>query len=221
MIVRLAVALCAAALFGFALGWAHDPLYATRNLVKFPLLIATTATTCAASYWLSARLLGLRLPFLATQRLAWKLYDDASVLLGSLAPAVFFLACVLRATDDGRLGEYDRFLAANVALIALAGTIALVRQARSVAVLNGVARGRARAIVVVWLLLSLLVGGQASFWMRPFFGFPATRGWRPPFFFMNTPDLRGATNFFEAVGQALRHPGLPSDLEERMRELGR
>jgi len=46
--------------------------------------------------------------------------------------------------------------------------------------------------------------------MRPFFGFPLTRGDVPPFFFGAEPDARGATNFCEAVPQTLQRPPLPS-----------
>jgi len=39
--------LVGAAAYGFALGAAHDDLYAARNMVEFPLLITSTATICS------------------------------------------------------------------------------------------------------------------------------------------------------------------------------
>jgi hypothetical protein len=57
------------------------------------------------------------------------------------------------------------------------------------------------------------VGGQAAFFMRPFFGFPATRGNTPPFFVGAKPDLRGATNSYEAVWPTIRRPRLPKYLD--------
>jgi hypothetical protein len=201
------------AAYGFALGSAHSELYATRNLLKFPLLIAITGVVCALAYWIVARGSGARLSFPAVQRATWRLFHDMSVLLASLAPAVIFLAWTARATDDGVLGTYDSFLSFNIAIVAVAGSLALLRQARELFTQHGLAPGRARLLVSLWLALSLGVGGQAAFVMRPFFGFPATRGNTPPFFVLSEPDLRGATNFYEMVWQTIQRPKLPARLD--------
>jgi hypothetical protein len=215
MIRSAALTLGCAALYGFALGSAHSELYALRNLLKFPLLLATTGAVCALSWWFVARLVGAPLSFLGTQRAAGMLFKDASALLASLAPVVFFVARCLRATDDGQLGGYDAFLASNLAAVALCGGLALRRQSR--ALLRGahLSRARARTLVASWLVLTLAVGGQGAFYLRPFFGFPATRGARPPLFLGPEPDVRGATNFFEAVAQTLARPALPQKWPER------
>ncbi|MSR47136.1 MAG: hypothetical protein EXS13_08735 [Planctomycetes bacterium] len=210
-----------AALYGFAAGFGHDLHYASRDMVKFPLLLLVTASVGATSAWLVALLLGLELGFMATQRLAVALFRDVAVLLGSLAPIVFFLACVGRGRGDDPRGEYDLFLGSNMAAIALCGTLALLRQVRRLSVAGTISRTRARAIALLWLTLWLLVGGQAAFWMRPFFGYPATRGVRAPWFLGEEPDLRGATNFFEAVAQFVRREAMPADLEQRIGRLGR
>jgi hypothetical protein len=84
-----------------------------------------------------------------------------------------------------------------------------VRQARELLREHGLSRGRTLALISAWLALTLGVGGQAAFYLRPFFGFPATRGNHPPFFLGAAPDVRGATNFYEAVLQTLSHPPLP------------
>jgi hypothetical protein len=198
------------AVYGFALGSAHSELYATRNLLKFPLLVAITGSVCALAYWIVARLCAAPLSFLAVQRATGRLFHDLSVLLASLSPAVAFLAWTARATDDGKLGTYDSFLAFNLAIVAVAGALALVRQARELFSRHGLDPVRAKFLAGAWLLLSLGVGGQAAFVMRPFFGFPATRGNTPPFFVGSEPDLRGATNFYEAVWQTIRRPPLPA-----------
>jgi hypothetical protein len=200
-------AVCAA-LYGYALGAAHSDLYAARNIVKFPLLIAVTATVCALSYWLTARVMGARLGFAAAQRIAWRLFHDTTLLLASLSPAVLFVAWATRATDDGRLGDYDTILALNVMAVATAGTTALRHQARTLAGAVPGTRGP-WLLVGAWLLLTLGVGGQAAFYLRPFFGFPASRGGRPPFFLGTTPDVRGATSFYGAVWQTITRPPLP------------
>lgn len=206
---RLIGALLGPAAYGFALGSAHSELYAVRNLVKMPLLIVVTASICSLSYWIAARALAAPLSFASVQRSAWKLFQDLGVLLGSLSPAIFFVARAARANDDGELGEYDAFLALNMACVGASGTIALVHQSRELLAAHGLRRGRARALVAVWLALSLFAGGQAAFSMRPFFGFPATRGNVPPWFLGHERDLRGATNFYESVWQTIRQPPLP------------
>lgn len=213
--------LAGAALYGFAAGFGHDLHYACRDVVKFPLLLLLTAGVGAVSAWLVALLLQLRLDFMATQRLAFALFRDVAVLLGSLAPIVFFLACVGRRDDGDPRGEYDLFLGSNMTAIALCGTLALLRQVRRLSAAGTVSRHRARAIAILWLALWLLVGGQGAFWMRPFFGYPATRGVQAPWFLGEEPDLRGATNFFEAVAQFVRREAMPTDLERRIRRLAR
>jgi len=212
MRTALVTALCAAA-YGFALGSAHSELYAARNLAKLPLLVLVTGGVCALAYFTVARGTGAKLSFFDVQRATWRLFHDLAVLLASLSPAVFFLARTARATDDGKLGSYDAFLAFNLVAFACAGSLALVRQARGLFAEHAVAPARANVLVACWLALSLGVGGQAAFYLRPFFGFPATRGNTPPFFLGAEPDLRGATNFYEAVWQTIRRPALPRWLD--------
>lgn len=197
------------AAYGFALGSAHSDLYALRNLVKLPLLVVVTTTVSSMSYWITARALRAPLTFVEVQMYAWRLFQDLGVLLGSLSPAVFFVARVARATDDGKLGDYDAFLALNMLCVAVAGTIALVKQARTLLQDRDLSKPRAVSLVGVWLALSLFVGGQVAFSMRPFFGFPATRGNVPPWFLGREADLRGATNFYESVWQTIQQPPLP------------
>lgn len=204
---------CSAA-YGYALGTAHSELYAARNLVKLPLLFAVTGVVCSLAYFVVARAVGAPLSFLAVQRATWRLFHDLAVLLASLAPVVLFLALVARHSDDGQLGQYDLFLALNMLAVAVAGTLALARQSRGLFEEHRLEPPRARLLVGTWLLLTLMVGGQAAFWMRPFFGFPITRGYAaPPFFLKTEPDLRGASNFFEAVLQTIEHPALPEWLK--------
>ncbi|MEW6071750.1 MAG: hypothetical protein AB1726_04020 [Planctomycetota bacterium] len=205
----LGVLIVASAIYGYTVGAAHDQIYATRNLLKFPLLVLSTTIVCSLAYWVLARFFFLRLSFGRVQMLSLALFRDASVLLASLAPVNFFLAQVLVHTDDGRLGEYSLFLGLNVFFVALCGTVALVRQGRSVLATKITSRRRVSAVVLSWLVLSLVVGGQASFYLRPLFGLPASRGNIPPFALGSTPDVRGATNFFEAVLQVFTAPPLP------------
>lgn len=96
------------------------------------------------------------------------------------------------------LGDYPLSLGLNIVLIGTAGSFALVRHARGLLSRRGVGARRGSAVVVVWLALSLLVGGQASFYLRPFFGIAVVDP-APPLFEGSNPDFRRAHNFFEVV----------------------
>ena len=110
--------------------------------------------------------------------------------------------------DEDGLGAYDWFLGLNIGFVATAGCLALVHQASALLRADHTAP-QARAIVAAWLAVTLPVGGQMAFYVRPLFGLPATRGQTPPWFLGTTPDVRGATNFFEMVAQIAARPPLP------------
>jgi len=200
---------CASAIYGFSLGSAHSWLYAQRNLVKFPLLITGTGLVCGLCYWVAARFIGARLSRRDVSELTVTMFRDTAILLASLSPVTFFLGRVLVYEDDGRLGEYGLFLGLNVCFIAVCGALALVRQGRRLLVRAAVSSPRATTIVLTWLVVSLFVGGQAAWYLRPIFGLPASRGQVPPFALGSTPDVRGATNFYEAMLQIFERPALP------------
>ena len=209
MIKTLASLIVASAVYGFTVGSAHCLLYASRNLIKFPLLILSTAIVCSMAYYVMARFLTPELTFRQVQSLVIKLFRDMSILLASLCLPNFFIAQILVHTDDARLGEYSFFLGLNVVFVAVSGTLALVHQARAILAACKVTRRRVLTVISSWLLLTLLVGGQAAFYLRPFFGLPASRGCTPPFALGAAPDVRGATNFYEAIIQIFTEPPLP------------
>ena len=214
MLRALGILAISSAIYGYTVGAAHCQLYATRNFVKFPLLILGTAGVCGLAYYIVGRFFGLELTLRRTHELAIDLYRDLSLLLVSLAPVNLFVALILVYTDDGRIGEYSLFLGMNVVFIAACGILALLRQGRRVLASGTVSPRRAAVIVLAWLALSMVVGGQGAFYLRPFFGYPASRGGHPPFALGTTPDVRGATNFFEAVGQVVSRPPLPESWGE-------
>ena len=90
-----------------------------------------------------------------------------------------------------------------MALIALSGSLALLRQCQRLVVEHGVPLGRGVLLVAAWLAASLFVGAQASWYMRPFCG---VRGVDAPFMLGAAPDFRGATSFYEALFHVLRPP---------------
>ena len=215
MLRSLGLLILCSAVYGFALGSGHSTLYAQRNLIKLPLLLVATALVCGLAYVVVARALTSRFSSAAIAGLVLRMFRDMSILLASLSPVTFFLGRIAAATDDGVLGDYYLLFGLNTLFIALCGSLALVNQAREVIVERAVGRPRGMAVVGCWLCLSLFVGGQASWYLRPFFGLPATRGGSPPFALGAEPDLRGATNFYEAVIQIIDSTPLPEGFRRR------
>ena len=187
------------ALYGFTIGSGHSLLYASRNLVKFPLLILSTGAICALAYFVLARFLAPKLTFRDVQRLVILLFRDTSVMLASLAPVSYFLAMTMEQPSGDDLGEYPFFQGISVVFIAICGSIALVRQAKMLLRDHGLGRQVSTAIIIGWLALSLFTGGQGAWYMRPFFGISSLGQTSPPFFLGTTPDFRGARSFYEAV----------------------
>ena len=203
---QLLVLVGSAAAYGFSVGCVHSLRYGLSNLLKFPLLLVVTASVCAVAYHLVASFAGARLRFGEVQQLSFALFRDASVMLASLSPVGLFLSLTIERPGALGLGEYPLFLGFNVALIAVCGTVALGRQARGLAQRAGLSRRRGAAVVAAWLALSLLVGSQGAWFLRPFFGVASIRAEETPFFLGTRPDFRGATSFYEAVWQVVVPP---------------
>ena len=173
--------------------------YASLNLVKFPLLICICTSVCAGAYFLVARVLAPSLTFSDVRRLVVASYADLAELLASFSPVCLFLALTLRApVSPVDLGEYPLFLAFNLLLIAGYGALAVGRQTALLLGRHGLARWRGLSVVAGWLAVSLLVGGQAAWYLRPFFGNRAVPD-DGSFCLGSRPDFRGAESFYEAV----------------------
>jgi hypothetical protein len=208
----LATLLLASALYGFSIGCVHSTRFGLHNLIKCPLLFPITGAACAVAYFLFACLVGgFRFRFVDIQRLAMRLYRDAAVLLAALAPANWLLARTLLPPDESALHEYPLFLGINVCFIAVAGTLALLRQVRALARHHPWPLPRRLLTVAGWLGLSLLVGGQVAWTLRPFFGVRSIPGSETRLFLGSSPDYRGATNIFEAVRNVVAPPPLAAD----------
>jgi hypothetical protein len=208
----VATLVLASALYGFSIGCVHSTRFGLHNVLKFPLLILITGGACAVAYYLWALLIGgARFRFVAVQRLAMRLYRDAAVLLAALAPANWLLARTITPPDATSLHEYPRFLGVNVCFIALAGGLALFRQVRALARYHPWPLSRRAITVGGWLVLSLMVGGQAAWTLRPFFGVRSIPGAETRFFLGSSPDYRGSTNFYEAVYNVVAPAPLAAD----------
>jgi len=196
----------ASAVYGFAAGSVHSLLFASRNLIKFPLLIVVTTVVCSLAHFLLARFAGLTLPFGEVQTTVLRIFRSLSVLLASASPVVYFLAMTIeqpRSAHD--LREYPMFLGFNVLLVAVCGSVALWSQARVLLQGSRLTKARVWSIIAAWLLLSLFVGAQWAWYLRPFFGVSALEE-DTPFCLGTAPDFRGATSFYESVYQIFDPP---------------
>jgi hypothetical protein len=208
----VATLVLASALYGFSIGCVHSARFGLHNVVKFPLLLLITGAACAVAYFVWALLIGgARFRFVDVQRLAMRLYRDAAVLLAALAPANWFLARTIIPPDATSLHDYPLFLGANVGFIAVAGALALFRQVRALAQYHPWPLSQRAITVGGWLALSLLVGGQAAWTLRPFFGVRSIPGAETRFFLGSSPDYRGSTNFYEAVYNIVAAAPLAAD----------
>ncbi|HEX6811406.1 MAG TPA: hypothetical protein VF384_07275 [Planctomycetota bacterium] len=196
-----------AAAFGFAIGAGKNLTYAWRSAVKMPLLLLGTAVLCGLAYQVTALALGHRLDVRRVQAAAFELFRGTAVLLSALAPVSLFLGRTMASPGDDGLGGYTGFVAVNMLFLAVAGALALRRQARTLLGGGDVPRSRALAISGCWLLLTLAVGGQLAFWLRPFFGITSLTG-DPPFLLGSAPTATGARNFYEVVWQFATGPDL-------------
>jgi len=203
--------LVASALYGFSIGAGHSLNFAARNLVKFPVMILTTGTVCAFAYYAFARFISRRLLFKDVQMLSLRVFHGIALLLASLSPVTLFIAMTMEQPDLESLREYPFFLGLNVVFIALCGCVVLVRQGWILLREYGLGLEKAVLILIVWLSLSLFVGGQCAWYLRPFCGISTIKAEQLPFLLGTTPDFRGDTNFYEAVYHILFPPPLDED----------
>ena len=153
-----------------------------------------------------ARFLGTDLRFVTVQRVVLAIFRDISVLLASLSPVVFFLGMTMQRPVGRDLGGYPLFQGLNVFAIALCGCIAVRVQSMKLERDCGLAGRRRLLLVGGWMLVSLLVGGQVCWYMRPFFGISGPSAVAPPFFAGTAPDFQGARSFYEAVYNLIDPP---------------
>ena len=208
----VATLVLASALYGFSIGCVHSTRFGLHNVLKFPLLFLITGAACAVAYFLWALLIGgARFRFVDVQRLAMRIYRDAAVLLAALAPANWFLARTIVPPDATSLHDYPLFLGVNICFIAVAGGLALFRQVHALAQYHPWPLSRRVITVGGWLALSLMVGGQAAWTLRPFFGVRSIPGAETRFFLGSSPDYRGSNNFYEAVYNVVAAAPLAAD----------
>jgi len=185
-----------ASAYGAAMGAWRDPKLAGYVAIKLPMLLVATALVDAVANGLWARRLGSRIGLGESCRAVLMAFALAAVVLGSFAPVLFFLARSLPGPEVAEARTaHDALGLAHVAVIALAGCLAVARQSHWLATLDGRASTATR-VVATWLGLNLVVGAQISWNLRPWFGTPGL-----PVTFLRADPFDGT--FYESVFRML------------------
>jgi hypothetical protein len=184
--------------YGAAMGGWRSPLQAGFNVVKFPLLLLTTALGNALLNGMLAPLLGLNVRFRQSLMLVLMSFALASLILGAFAPLIGFIIWntpPLSATEAVPWTTYNFVQLVQVTAIAFAGVAANVRLRDLLQDLAG-DRTVATKVLFAWLAGNLFLGSQLCWILRPFIGSPTL-----PVEFLRPTAFHGS--FYETVFRAL------------------
>ncbi len=170
-------------LYGLTVGYWRAPSMGLYVAVKMPLLIFITLLCNALLNGMLGLLLGSGLGFRQSLLAQIMSFAVAALLLGSLAPAAFFLAASGPA--------YASFMVTHILLIAYVGVVANVHLFRLLVACTPSPR-IAAITLMCWLAGNAFVGAQFSWVLRPFFGRPTL-----PVAFLREEPMNGT--FYEAV----------------------
>jgi uncharacterized membrane protein len=199
-------------IYGFTAGAVYGPVLACYNLIKFPALILITGITCSIAYYVFSKLITQKLSFSDIQLFSINMFYDISLLLFALSPISMFFALTFKKADETGLHEYPLCVGIHVLIIAVCGSTSLVMRARDLISRHNLSKLSGTMIVTAWLSISLFLGAQASWYLRPWFGITAIPE-EVPYILGSKPDFRGATNFYDAVLNLFNPP--PQKEEKR------
>jgi hypothetical protein len=184
--------------YGFTVGYWRSPVMGGYVALKMPLLIALTLACNGLLNGLLGLLLGSGLGFKQSLHALLSGFAITGLILGSVAPVMFFLAINVPAHDSPQAAtSHSAYLLTHVHLIGIAGLIGVVRLARLLEAYSP-SRSIARATLAAWIVGNAFLGCQFSWVLRPFFGSPGLK-----VAFLRDDPMRG--NFYEAVWNALRN----------------
>ncbi len=184
------------AAYGFAIGAWRAPELALFVALKLPILLVLTALVDALLNGLWAARFGIELSLAQSLRAVLASFALAAVVLGALAPVVFYFDWALPPWwSSGADLAHALIGLAHVVAISFAGIVAVLRQRRWIVALLPANR-RSGRVVFLWLAVNLFVGAQLSWNLRPWFGTP-----RMPVQFLREHPLDGT--FYESVFRML------------------
>lgn len=195
--VQIIVIVLGAGAYGAAMGCWRAPLQAGYVAIKFPLIILLTTIGNALINGMLAPLLGLNIPLRQSFSAIVMGCAITSAILGAFSPLTAFLIWNAPDMATKNAAVYSLILLAQVAAIAIAGTVGNVRLFQLLVSLSG-SRPVAMRVQCAWLAGNLFLGSQLSWILRPFIGSPDL-----PVQFVRQNAFKG--NFYEAVFGALRH----------------
>lgn len=185
------------ACYGFTTGFWRSPLMGCYVAVKMPLLIACTLGCNGFLNGLLGILLGSGLGFRQSLQALLSAFAVSSLILGSLSPVTFFLALNAPPPDSPEAPTaHAGYLLTHTALIAVAGTIGLLRLRRLLTDYC-VSRKTASSTLAAWLAGNAFLGAQFSWIFRPFFGSPGLE-----VAFLRDDPMQDS--FYEAVWRSLQ-----------------
>ena len=189
-------ALAGLAMYGFTVGFWRDPLMGVFVAVKLPLLIALTLACNALLNGLLGILLGTGIGFRQSLHALLTSFAVPAVILGSLSPVTFLMACNAPPPDSpGARTAHAAYLVSHTLWIAFAGVAANLHLHR---LLAGKSPNRTAATITLlaWLGGNAFLGAQFSWILRPFFGSPQLKVQ-----FLRPEPFHGT--FYEAVWRSL------------------
>jgi hypothetical protein len=184
--------LVGSSIYGSTIGIWRAPLQAAYVAIKFPLLILLVSTGNALINGMLAQLYGARISFRQSYLSVLMSFSTFSIISLSLSPISYFLIYSSNPMgSEGAVTAHSIIILFNVLIIAFAG---IVSNANLFRLLHRVTDStiKSKQIIFSWLAVNLLLGGQLSWIMRPFFGTP-----KVPVQFIRGDALDG--NFFEKV----------------------
>jgi len=184
--------------YGLTVGLWRAPQMGLFVALKMPALIFFTLACNGLLNGMLGLLLGSGLGFRQSILAQLVSFTIAALVLGSLAPATFFMSLNAPPPDASNAASaHANFLVAHTLLIAMTGIIANLHLAKLLVAVTPNKR-IAAATLIAWLSGNAFVGAQLSWIMRPFFGTPTIK-----VAFLRDNPLNGT--FYETVWRALQN----------------
>ena len=184
--------LVGSSVYGSAIGIWRSPLQAAYVAMKFPLLILLVTTGNALINGMLAQLYGAQISFRQSYLSVLMSFATLSIIILSLSPISYFLLYSSSPMgSEGAETAHSIILLFNVLVIAFSGVVSNTNLYRLIQRVTN-STNKSKQIIFSWLAVNLLLGGQLSWIMRPFFGTP-----KVPVQFIRDDALDG--NFFEKV----------------------
>jgi hypothetical protein len=155
--------------YGAVLGSWHGPRLAAYAALKLPLVLLATALLTTPFAALMVRALGLRISVAQTARLALGCLALAALVMASLAPVAALFTWTGPPPSPAARTPHNLLYLLHTAVVGGSGVTAVVALRRRL-VASAPSISAARGVLVSWIVLFALVGGEVAWALRPFVG---------------------------------------------------